>query len=98
MSGTYILLDTQVHVILDWLGATDQSPRFQTALETRHNNTGSWLLAGDPYRLWRSTTGSFWVHGIRKFIRPRCSDSELTRRRSWVWKDYPLVMRIDQKF
>ncbi len=91
-SSAYDPLDTKVQVMLDWLNATDQSPRFKSAIEKRHDSTGSWLLAQDVYINWRSAPGSFWVHGIRKFVCCRFQDLELTNEQSWLWKDYPLVL------
>jgi hypothetical protein len=47
-----------------WLGIPDPSINYHAALEKRHPETGLWLLNGDPFDQWKSSTSSLmWLHG-----------------------------------
>ncbi|KIX05451.1 uncharacterized protein Z518_06323 [Rhinocladiella mackenziei CBS 650.93] len=47
-----------------WLGLPDPSPNYHAALRKRHPRTGLWLLNGQDFLDWKSSTSSLmWLHG-----------------------------------
>lgn len=47
-----------------WLGVPDPSTNYHAALEKRHPETGLWLLNGQDFNNWKSSTSSLmWLHG-----------------------------------
>lgn len=47
-----------------WLCIPDPSTNYHTALQKRHPETGRWLLNGQHFADWKSSTSSLmWLHG-----------------------------------
>ncbi|KIW99546.1 uncharacterized protein Z518_11285 [Rhinocladiella mackenziei CBS 650.93] len=46
-----------------WLRLPDPSTNYHTALQKRHPETGLWLLNGQDFRDWKSSTSLMWLHG-----------------------------------
>ncbi|KIW90080.1 uncharacterized protein Z519_09511 [Cladophialophora bantiana CBS 173.52] len=47
-----------------WLSIPDPSANYHTALGKRHPETGQWLLNGQHFAAWKSSTSSLmWLHG-----------------------------------
>ncbi|OQV10804.1 NACHT domain-containing protein isoform 2, partial [Cladophialophora immunda] len=47
-----------------WLNIPDPSTNYHAALQKRHPETGQWLLSGQRFTEWKSSTSSLmWLHG-----------------------------------
>jgi hypothetical protein len=47
-----------------WLKTPNPSTNFQVALEKRHQETGLWLITGQQYNEWKTSSHAFmWIHG-----------------------------------
>ena len=50
--------------ILEWLSAPDPSTNYQSACESRHAATGSWLTESEEFFQWKMDANSLlWLHG-----------------------------------
>lgn len=51
--------------VRDWLKAPNVSSNYYAACGTRHPGTGKWLVEGDAFSNWLSSTNSFlWLYGF----------------------------------
>jgi hypothetical protein len=69
-----VRLNQHEREIRDWLSAPDPSTNYESALEKRHEGTGSWFTCGKAFEDWKKQSSSFlWLHGI-----PGCGKTVLS--------------------
>ena len=60
--------DKVVRNIREWLSPPDPWKNHNIVDETRHGETGTWLIQGDTYAKWKSSRPSslLWINGKRQ--------------------------------
>ena len=66
--------DNVVRNIREWLSLPDPWKNHNVVHDSRHSETGTWLIKGDTYAKWKSSGPSslLWINGKRQYFIPTC--------------------------